>query len=73
VKLKAKVLIQTLSPLYHFDFDNPAIKTLVRAYLMVWLAGLDPKDGHRPATCRTNRILHLQRIAILRVGHACLP
>ena len=28
-------------------------------------------DNPVPATCRTHRIIHLQRIAI--VGHACLP
>ena len=71
-KLKAKVLIQTLAPLYHFDFDNPAIEALVCAHLVIGLAGLDPKKGHRMRAYWTNWIVHPHLIAMC-VGHFSRP
>jgi hypothetical protein len=63
----------TLAPLYYLDFDSPALAALVRAYLVIWLAGLDSKERHRMRACRTYRIIRLQLIAIFCVGHPCLP
>jgi hypothetical protein len=40
---------------------------------MVWLIRLDPKDNHRARAYWANRITNLQLIAILCVGHSCVP
>ena len=61
------------TPLYHFDFDNPAIEALVRAHLVIGLAGLDPKKGHRMRAYWTNWIVHPHLIATLCVGHFSIP
>jgi hypothetical protein len=37
----------TLVPLYDHAFDKLTLGALVRADLVIWLARLDPNDGHR--------------------------
>ena len=61
----------TSALLYDYAFDKLALLAFVGAYLVIWLAGLDPKEVHRPVTCRTNRTMHL--LAILRVGTPASP